>query len=82
MVRILFFASLRDVVGKSELEMSVDSKTSVRFLFQKLQEQFPNLSKYERVLLVAVNQVYATLDSEVSPGDEIAFFPPVSGGLA
>lgn len=82
MVRILFFASLRDVVGKPELEMEIDSKTSVRSLFQKLQEQFPNLSKYERFLLVAVNQVYATLDSEVSPGDEIAFFPPVSGGLA
>ena len=82
MVRILFFASLRDVVGKSELEIDIDSKTSVRSLFQKLQEQFPNLSKYERVLLVAVNQVYASLDSEVSPGDEIAFFPPVSGGLA
>ena len=82
MVRILFFASLRDVVGKPELEMEIDSKTSVRSLFQKLQEQFPNLSKYERFLLVAVNQVYATLDSEVSPGDEIALFPPVSGGLA
>ena len=82
MVRILFFASLRDVVGKSELELEIDSKTSVRSLFQILQEQFPILSKYERVLLVAVNQVYATLDSEVSPGDEIAFFPPVSGGLA
>lgn len=81
MVRILFFASLRDVVGKSELELEIDSKTSVRSLFQILQEQFPILSKYERVLLVAVNQVYATLDSEVSPGDEIAFFPPVSGGL-
>ena len=81
-MKILFFASLRDVVGKPELEMDIDSKTSVRFLFQKLQEQFPNISKYERVLLVAVNQVYATLDSEVSPGDEIAFFPPVSGGLA
>ena len=40
----------------------------------------PRLEKYEPVLLVAVNQEYSDLDSLVSPGDEVSFFPPVSGG--
>ena len=34
----------------------------------------------EALVQVAVNQEYATLDEPVSPGDEVAFFPPVTGG--
>ena len=80
MVKILFFASLKDLVGKSEIEIDLEGKASVRDVFQELQIRYPSLKKYENVLLVAVNQEYSNLDTPISPNDEIAFFPPVSGG--
>ncbi len=80
MVKILFFASLKDLVGKSEIEINLEEKASVRDVFQKLQIRYPSLKKYENILLVAVNQEYSNLDTPISPNDEIAFFPPVSGG--
>ena len=80
MVKILFFASLKDLVGKSEIEIDLKGKASVRDIFQKLQINYPSLKKYENVLLIAVNQEYSNLDTPISPNDEIAFFPPVSGG--
>ena len=78
---MLFFASLKDLVGESEIEVDLQEKTSVRHVFQELQIQHPELKKYETVLLIAVNQEYSSLDTSISPGDEIAFFPPVSGGI-
>jgi len=79
-VKILFFASLKDLVGKSEIEIDLEGKASVRDVFQELQIRYPSLKKYENALLVAVNQEYSNLDTPISPNDEIAFFPPVSGG--
>ena len=50
----------------------------------KCWKSFPRLRRFGRSLLFAVNQEYAALDSnrEVSDGDELAVFPPVSGGAA
>ena len=80
MLKVRFFASLKDLVGDSELEIELDQKTSVRNIFDQLETRFPELKKYQPILLVAVNQEYANFDASVSPGDELSFFPPVSGG--
>ena len=80
MLKVRFFASLKDLTGGSEMEIELEKKTSVRRVFQQLEARFPELKKYEPVLLVAINQEYADLDASVSPGDEVSFFPPVSGG--
>jgi len=76
MLKVRFFASLKDLVGESEMEMQLEKKTSVRNIFQQLETRFPEIKKYESILLVAVNMEYST----VTPGDEVCFFPPVSGG--
>ncbi len=80
MLKVRFFASLKDLVGESEMDMQLEKKTSVRNIFQQLETRFPEIKKYESILLVAVNMEYADLDSKVTPGDEVCFFPPVSGG--
>ncbi len=80
MLKVRFFASLKDLVGDSELEMQLEEETSVRSLFHQLETRFPELKKYQPILMVAINQEYANLDAFVSPGDELSFFPPVSGG--
>ena len=82
-VKICLFASLRDVVGQSEIVIdSVPPGNTARQVFHRLARRFPGLRRYRKVLLVAVNQEYSNWDHELSPGDEIAFFPPVSGGAA
>ncbi len=80
MLKLRFFASLKDLTGESEMEVELEGETSVRDVLQQLETRFPRLKKYQSVLLVAVNQEYSDLDSLVSPGDEVSFFPPVSGG--
>ncbi len=80
MLKVRFFASLKDLVGESEMEMQLEQETSVRKIFQRLESRFPEIKKYESILLVAVNMEYADLDTTVASGDEVCFFPPVSGG--
>ena len=80
MLKVRFFASLKDLVGESEIEMPLEQETSVREIFQQLEARFPRIKSYQSSMLVAVNMEYADLDAKVTPGDEVCFFPPVSGG--
>jgi molybdopterin converting factor subunit 1 len=80
MLKLRFFASLKDLIGEAEMEMKLAGETSVREVLQTLETRFPGLKQYAPILLVAVNQEYSDLDSLISPGDEVSFFPPVSGG--
>jgi molybdopterin converting factor subunit 1 len=80
MLKVRFFATLKDLVGESEMEMQLEQETSVREIFQQLESRFPKIKSYESIMLVAVNMEYADLDATVAPGDELCFFPPVSGG--
>ena len=80
MVKVKFFASLRQIIGVPEIEMEILVNTPVKQVFQELNHRFPELENYQSSLLVAVNQEYADFETLVSSGDEIAFFPPVSGG--
>ncbi len=80
MLKVRFFASLKDLVGESEMEMQLEQATSVRDIFQQLETRFPEINRYKSIILVAVNMEYADLDATVTPGDEVCFFPPVSGG--
>lgn len=77
MIKVLFFASLREQFGQRELSMDLAQPKSVRDLADEL-ESHHNLSLAGA--LVAVNEAYAAAKDTVKPGDTVAFFPPVSGG--
>jgi sulfur-carrier protein len=79
-LRILFFASLSDITGMRETRVDAAGFTSVHSIFEKFAEEFPALGDYRASVLFAVNSEFARLESPVKDGDEIAFFPPVSGG--
>jgi molybdopterin synthase sulfur carrier subunit len=77
-IRVLFFASLRDISGVADKELIVDRGKSVAELWQQVSADFELLP--EKVLC-AVNQEYVDTDYQLQDGDqEIAFFPPVTGG--
>lgn len=79
-IRVLFFGAARDAVDANQLELSVDSPATVSSAFQKLSERFSQLQRFGRSLLFAVNHEYATAETPLKENDELAMFPPVSGG--
>jgi molybdopterin synthase sulfur carrier subunit len=77
-IRVLFFASLRDAAGTAEKQMNISNGTTVAELWQQISADFELLP--DRVLC-AVNQEYVDTDYLlVEDDDEVAFFPPVTGG--
>ena len=79
-IRVLFFGAARDVVDVNPLEISIDAPATVGSAFRNLVERFAQLERFGRSLLFAVNQDYATPDPQLKETDELAVFPPVSGG--
>lgn len=76
-IKIHYFASLRETFGRSDdlLETTVESLT-IKQAWQKV----TGLPELPSDLLIAVNQEYSSEDVLLSDGDELAFFPPVTGG--
>jgi sulfur-carrier protein len=79
-VTLLYFARVRESVGKGEenIDLPVGIAT-VAELADWLAEQHPVFADRDR-LRVAVDQVMASFDTDVRTAKEIAFFPPVTGG--
>ena len=79
-INVLFFGAARDVVDQNPLSLSVEGTATVSRAFQQLVERFGGLERFGRSLLFAVNQEYATRETVLHENDELAIFPPVSGG--
>ncbi|MGH9341821.1 MAG: molybdopterin converting factor subunit 1 [Acidobacteriota bacterium] len=79
-ITVRLFASLRDIVGESEVILEFEGQSTTREVFEQLGTKFPGLKRYEPVVLIAVNQEYGDWEQSIAAGDEVAFFPPVSGG--
>jgi molybdopterin synthase catalytic subunit len=79
-IRVLFFGAARDAVEANELDLAVAAPATVSSAFQSLKTRFSTLERFGRSLLFAVNQEYATPETELKENDELAVFPPVSGG--
>jgi molybdopterin converting factor subunit 1 len=79
-VRVLYFASLRDRAGVREEALSVPAESTVADLKQTLGERHRDLAPALDSALVSINREFALSEEPLSDGDEIAIFPPVSGG--
>jgi sulfur-carrier protein len=75
-IKVRYFASLGEQVGRSESEVTFSQALTVRDVWQldAIEKPIPDN------VLAAVNMEYADLDAQVQDGDEVAFFPPVTGG--
>ena len=83
MARVIFFASIREALGRADIELSIYEDTKISNLIDILtqeggQDWRPVLT--EENVRIAVNHEIVTADVMVSNSDEIAFFPPVTGG--
>ena len=79
-VKLLFFASLKDIVGSRQLDLDVPSGATVNDLLERLESRYPGLRRYRSIVLTSLNEEYVDRHAVVSDGDEVALFPPVSGG--
>ncbi|MGB0681599.1 MAG: molybdopterin converting factor subunit 1 [Magnetovibrionaceae bacterium] len=83
-MRVLFFAWLREKAGTGALDVTPpEAVATVGGLMDWLADDHEGAAKAladRSVVRVAVNQDYVDLDHAVKPGDEVAFFPPVTGG--
>lgn len=79
-VRLLFFGAGREAAGHTELDFTLAASANLHALRSELLARFPALAPFGASLLAAVNEEYATDETLLHNGDEVAFFPPVSGG--
>ena len=83
-MKLLYFAWVRQKIGRSEEMLSVPSEvTTVASLMDYLRGRGPGYEAAFRdpqLLRCAVNQEHARFDARIGPNDEVAFFPPVTGG--
>ncbi|MFV2058604.1 MAG: MoaD/ThiS family protein [Thiohalomonadales bacterium] len=75
-VTVKFFSSLRETIGMSESILDTDNLLTVAEVWSKS----TNNADLPPNTLVAINMDYVNIDANVKDGDEIAFFPPISGG--
>jgi molybdopterin synthase catalytic subunit len=79
-IEVLLFARLKEVVGHDRVVVRREELFTVRDVWDGLRAQYPQVEGFGRSLLVSVNQEFAEWNTAVTEGDELAFFPPVSGG--
>lgn len=75
-IRIRYFASLREKMGRVEEHIAPEGIATVGDIWKAVNQGRPLPDN----LLCAVNMEYAEATTAVADGDEVAFFPPVTGG--
>jgi molybdopterin converting factor subunit 1 len=80
LVRTLFFAAYRDLLGVSQMDVDVADGSTVSQLVAQLRGKGGRFASLPPQPAVAVNRTYSLHDARLSSGDEVAFIPPVAGG--
>ena len=83
MIQVLYFAAIREEVGTQQEAVAPEAAATVGELLDYLRSLGGGRERAlaaERRVLAAVNQEHAPAECALSDGDEVAFFPPVTGG--
>lgn len=79
-INIRLFATLKERAGAPTVAVDVAEPATVGSLVAALGHSHPQLADALPVSIVAVNRAFADPETPLAPGDEVAIFPPVSGG--
>jgi molybdopterin converting factor subunit 1 len=79
-IKVLFFARLKEIIGREMVELDLNPMLTVADVWHALRTEYPQVKDFEKSLLFSVNQEFADLRTRIEEGDELAIFPPVSGG--
>ena len=81
---IKYFSWIKEHIGKSEEQIILPSNINninqlINYL-NEIDEKYKLLYEKKELIKIAVNKTYSSFDTNISDSDEIAFFPPVTGG--
>ena len=81
---VKYFSWIKEHIGKSEEQIDLPSYiTNVNQLINylnEIDEKYNIIFEKKELIKIAVNKTYSSFDDKISNSDEIAFFPPVTGG--
>ncbi len=81
---IKYFSWIKEHIGKSEEKIVLPSHITdinqlIKYLVE-INEKYNLIYEKKKIIKIAVNKTYSSFDTNISNSDEIAFFPPVTGG--
>ncbi len=79
-IEIRLFATLKERAGRNRIELTLKETATVEDLLATIAQAYPSLAPALPTVLVAINKVYAAPNTTLHIDDEVALFPPVSGG--
>jgi molybdopterin converting factor subunit 1 len=79
-LEIRLFATLKDRAGQNRISTTLPESATVQHMLHKIAADYPQLAEALNTSLVAINHAFASTETVIHDGDEIAIFPPVSGG--
>jgi molybdopterin converting factor subunit 1 len=79
-MKILLFATLKERAGRAEIDVLLPDGATVGDLRRCIAAEYPALGALAARSVVALNHEFAFDQDAIGPNDEIALFPPVSGG--
>ena len=81
---IKYFSWIKEHIGKSEerieLPVNVSTIEELMLYLEKLNDKYKLAFKKKDLIKIAINKSYSSIDDKINNNDEIAFFPPVTGG--
>ncbi len=79
-IDVTLFATLKELAGKKQINIEISEPATVSRLLAEISNQYPQIKNSSGNILVSINQEFASRDQIIVIGDEVAMFPPVSGG--
>lgn len=79
-ITILCFAGVREALGTRQLTVQLPNNALAGSVLRTLSEQYPALRPLAAYVRIAVNNAYASAETPLHEGDEVALIPPVAGG--